>query len=133
MIIKGHGIDIIDLGRVATLISRGDDFVAGWFTAQEIDELGERKHRAETIGGRIAAKEAVVKALGTGFSGDVSWQDVEVKTLESGAPTIVLSGGALHAAQSQGITDILISISHTATMAMASAIAVGDFKPSPNM
>jgi len=126
MIIKGHGIDVIELARITVLISRDDEFVAGWFTVQEIEELGTRKYRAETIGGRVAAKEAAVKALGTGFAGDVSWQDIQVKHLENGAPQIVLSGGALRIAHLLGITDILISISHTATMAVASAIAVSN-------
>jgi len=126
MRIKGHGIDIIDLERVAKLVARGDDFIAGWFTVAEIEYLEGRKFRIEVVGGRIAAKEAVAKALGTGFSGDVSWQDIEVQTLPSGAPTILLSGGALNVAKSLGITEVLVSISHTASTAMASAIAVGE-------
>jgi holo-[acyl-carrier protein] synthase len=126
MRIKGHGIDVVDLSRIGKIVSRDEDFVQGWFSDREILRLWERRFRVEDIGERIAAKEAVVKALGTGFSGDVSWQDIEVDTLSCGSTKIVLSGGALNAAQSLGVTNLVVSISHTASLAMASVIAVGE-------
>ncbi len=126
MQIKGHGVDIIDLSRVKKYMARGDEFVGGWFTATEIQELKNRHFRVEVVGGRIAAKEAAAKALGTGFSSDVSWQDIEVQTMPSGVPKIVLSGGALAVADSLGATELLVSISHTASTAIASVTAVGE-------
>lgn len=126
MNLKGHGVDIIDLSRIARFIANDDDFLEGWFTAEELRELATRKNRIETIGGRVAAKEATVKALGTGFAGDVSWQDVEIRSSGIEAPEIVLSGGALRTAQALGITRLFLSISHTKSIAMASVIAIGD-------
>ena len=76
--------------------------------------------------GRFAGKEAVAKALGTGFSAEVSWAGIEILRLPSGAPAIRLSGGALEAAKLLGITRWLISISYGGGFAMASVIAVAD-------
>jgi holo-[acyl-carrier protein] synthase len=126
MDLKGHGIDIIDLSRIARFIAKDDDFLAGWFTAQELRELSKRNNRVRTIGGRVAAKEATAKALGTGFAGDVSWQDVEVHSSGIEAPEIVLSGGALRTAQSLGVTRLFLSVTHTKSIAVASVIAIGD-------
>jgi holo-[acyl-carrier protein] synthase len=77
------------------------------------------------VGGRIAAKEAVVKALGCGFNDDVAWQDVEIWNTAAGAPTVQLSGGAATVAAALGVSSVLVSISHTPELATASAIAVG--------
>lgn len=128
MNLKGHGIDVIDLRRIAKFITKNDDFLAGWFTAAELQELAIRDNRIETIGGRVAAKEATVKALGTGFAGDVSWQDVEIRSSGIETPEIVLSGGALRIAQSLGITRLFLSITHTKSLAMASVIAIDDVR-----
>lgn len=76
--------------------------------------------------GRCAAKEAVTKALGTGMVGDITPIDIEIRNQESGAPTIILSGGALAAAKRLGINRWSLSISHTQEQAVATAIAVQD-------
>ncbi len=125
MHIMGHGVDIVELDRVVRLFEKGDDFLDGWFTEQEQREIESRGRPPEGIAGRVAAKEACVKALGTGFSGDVSWHDVEVRSPGGCTPQIVLSGGALAAAERMGITAWFLSISHTARAAIASVIAVG--------
>ncbi len=133
MEIIGHGVDLIELGRVEDLLRLNDDFLNGWFTNRELEELGPRATRPEVVGGRVAAKEATVKALGTGFSSAVSWQDVEILTGESGAPAVTLSGGALEVATQLGITRVVVSISHGNAAAIASVIAVGlPPKSSPN-
>jgi holo-[acyl-carrier protein] synthase len=95
MKILGHGIDIVDVQRVASLLSKNDDFLLGWFTNRELEALAERAYQPTVVAGRVAAKEAVVKALGSGFNDEVSWQDVEILTTEAGAPTVHLSGGHL--------------------------------------
>ena len=77
------------------------------------------------VGGRVAAKEAISKALGSGFAGEVSWQDIEILETDAGAPTVELSGGALELARSLGVQKLVVSISHARTVAVASAIAVG--------
>lgn len=125
MNIIGHGVDVIEIARIEALLRRNGDFIDGWFTRREIEELGPRAGRPEVIGGRVAAKEAAVKALGTGFTDSVSWQDVEVLTSESGAPLLVLSAGALEVANRLGIARMVVSVSHSSTTAIASVIAVG--------
>jgi holo-[acyl-carrier protein] synthase len=125
MKILGHGIDLVDVQRVASLLTKNDDFLLGWFTSRELEELAERASQAPIIAGRVAAKEAVVKALGCGFNDEVSWQDVEILVAETGAPTVHLSGGAAGVADASGISSILVSISNEARMTVASAIAVG--------
>ena len=76
--------------------------------------------------GRFAGKEAVVKALGTGFAGDITWQRIEILRRENGAPYVKLSAEVLAFAQSLGITDWFVSISHCGEITTASAIAVGE-------
>lgn len=130
MEIIGHGIDLIEVARIEELLRRSDNFLHGWFTLSELEELGSRTSRPEIIGGRVAAKEAAVKALGTGFTDTVSWQDIEIHTDERGAPTVVLFGGARDVAKLLGVEKIVVSISHVSTTAVASAIALG-YPPIP--
>jgi holo-[acyl-carrier protein] synthase len=132
MEIIGHGVDLIEVCRVEELLRRDDDFLYGWFTSREIDELGPRAGLPEVVGGRVAAKEAVAKALGTGFTDAVSWQDIEILTNESGAPTVLLSGGAHDIAKRLGVARIVVSVSHGITTAIASVIAVGH-PPMPSL
>jgi holo-[acyl-carrier protein] synthase len=129
MKILGHGIDLVDVQRVASLLSKNDDFLLGWFTNRELEELGERASQAPVVAGRVAAKEAVVKSLGCGFNDEVSWQDVEILSTEAGAPTVHLSGGAAGVADASGVSSILLSISHEAHISVASAISVGGYGP----
>jgi holo-[acyl-carrier protein] synthase len=125
MNILGHGIDLVDVQRVASLLSKNDDFLFGWFTSREIEALAERVSQPPVVAGRVAAKEAVVKALGSGFNDEVSWQDVEILTTEGGSPTVHLSGGAAYVAAASGVSSVLLSITHDVNMSAASAIAVG--------
>ena len=117
---------MVDLDRLSRLMAKDEDFLDGWFTTAELAEIEERGRRLEGVGGRVAAKEACVKALGTGFSGDVSWHDVEVRSPGDRPPELVLSAGALDAAARLGIGRLLLSISHTGSVAMASVIAVAE-------
>jgi holo-[acyl-carrier protein] synthase len=94
------------------------------FTEAEQAQADPEPHRAQYFAGRYAAKEAVVKALGTGFSDEVTWHDVEILRSETGAPSVNLSDGALEAANALGITRWLLSISHGDAFAIASALAV---------
>jgi holo-[acyl-carrier protein] synthase len=127
MELVGHGIDIVELARIAaSLRSSSDDFLEATFTDAERDMAGETAVWAVYYGGRLAAKEAVVKALGTGFSGEVSWADVEILRLPSGQPEVRLSGGAKAVADGLGVTRWLLSISHSSTFAVASAVAVSE-------
>ena len=125
MNILGHGIDAVDVQRVAALLAKNDDFLLGWFTTRELEQLAQRVAQPPVVAGRVAAKEAVVKALGCGFNDEVSWQDIEILATEVGAPTVYLSGGAANVAKASGVVSILISITHEANLSFASAIAVG--------
>jgi holo-[acyl-carrier protein] synthase len=122
--ILGLGMDIVEVETIAGAMRRDGDCAAGWFTEREITALGERAKLPKVLAGRIAAKEAVVKSLGTGFAGDVAWQDVEVLTVPDGAPAVELSGGAALAADRKGITHVMVTITHTERVAAACAIAI---------
>ncbi len=125
--IVGHGVDVQDIARIRKLLSFAeDDFLIATFTeAERSIELGEQE-RAEYYAGRLAAKEAVAKALGTGFAGDIACRQVEIRRREGGQPEARLSGAALAASEALGINRWLVSISHTETAAFASAISVHD-------
>ena len=125
MDILGHGIDLVEIDRVETLLKRSDDFLLGWFTARELSDLRTRSSQALVVAGRVAAKEAAAKALGSGFTGDVSWQDIEILATATGAPIVELSGGALELARSMGVAKLTVSISHGRAVAVGSVIAVG--------
>lgn len=124
MAIVGHGIDIIRLCDIERrLDSPGADWLEGTFSKAEIDMAGPAPHRSEYFGGHYAAKEAVAKALGTGFSDDVAWLDIEILRLPTGAPIVRLSGGAKNVADAHGVDDWVVSIGHSGDYAIASAIA----------
>jgi holo-[acyl-carrier protein] synthase len=124
MRIIGHGIDITEVARIGRMhAEHGDRFLERCFTAGERAYAGDRKRRDEHLAGRFAAKEAVLKALGTGWDKGIAWTDVEVVLLPSGQPTVRLSGRAAEIANDLGIAEWSLSISHTEAHAIASAIA----------
>ena len=123
--IRGHGIDVVELARIQNhLNSPHDDWADAVFSADERAQADPPPHDIGFYAGRYAAKEAVAKALGTGFSDDVAWLDIEILRQPTGAPEVRLSGGALEVANTLGVTQWLISISHSGGYAVASAIAV---------
>jgi holo-[acyl-carrier protein] synthase len=126
MRIVGHGIDIMDVADARRLADQPDGhFLRRCFTDNEISDAGSGVNRAERLAGRFAAKEAVAKAMGVGAGDGFGWTDIEIKTAETGAPSVVLQGGAAARAADLGITAWSVSTSHTATYAVASAIALG--------
>jgi holo-[acyl-carrier protein] synthase len=127
MRILGHGIDLMELTKVQKHLSTShDDWADAVFSADERAQADPPPHDIEFFGGRYAAKEAVVKALGTGFSDDVAWLDVEVLRRPAGSLEVRLSGGALEVANALGVTQWLVSISHSGCYAVASALALAD-------
>jgi holo-[acyl-carrier protein] synthase len=127
MRILGHGIDLIETTRIAQMIEKhGERFLQRVFTVPEVAHGEGKKRQAEHLAGRFAAKEAVLKALGTGWAEGIGWRDIEVVPLPSGAPSLRLTGHAATLAQQKGIKAWHISISHTDTHAIASAIAEGE-------
>ncbi|GAC1450573.1 MAG: holo-ACP synthase [Isosphaeraceae bacterium] len=127
MDILGIGTDIVECPRIGKMIQRhGELFLRRVYTEREIRYCQARKHATEHFAGRWAAKEAILKAIGTGWSREIAWTDLEVRNAFSGAPQVLICGGAKEAAQKRGIGDILISISHCRTYATAYALAVGN-------
>jgi holo-[acyl-carrier protein] synthase len=123
--IVGHGIDIVETTRLQELVERsGEHFEMECFTATErsLSALGAK--RIEYLAGRFAAKEAVLKALGTGWSQGISRLEIEIQRLPSGEPSVMLHGECKEIAEELGITKWLLSISHTSSYAAASAIAL---------
>src|SRR5713226_9207138 len=122
----GHGIDLIEIDKVAQLLADPEsDFCARCFTETEQADARDMPDRVMRLAGRFAAKEAVAKALGTGFDGKVGPLDIEIVNRPSGEPFVTLHGAATEVAMRLGIGDWLLSISHSNTMAVASAIALG--------
>jgi len=128
-VIVGLGTDIVEISRIGQMIERhGDTFLNRVFTKTENEYCGSKKNKEQHYAGRWAAKEAVMKTLGTGFIKGIGWKDIEVINLQSGKPTIVITGGVeLHAGE-MGIDEILITISHSREFATATAIALGTAK-----
>lgn len=126
MNILGIGTDIVETLRIAQMIERhGELFLLRVFTAHEVGYCSARKAATQHYAGRWAAKEAVLKALGTGWSRGITWRDIEVRNEIGGKPHIVLEGGALDVSRRLGIEQMLISISHCRAYATAYALAVG--------
>ena len=127
MPILGHGIDIVETARIRDMVERhGQHFLDRVFTAAEQAYCRLNPKRfAEHLAGRFAAKEAVLKVLGTGWRGGIAWTDVEVIRADSGQPTLRLTGESARIAAERGITRWHISISHIETHATASAIGEG--------
>ena len=125
--IIGIGTDITECLRIARMIERhGELFITRVYTDEEIRYCQSRKQATQHFTGRWSAKEAVLKALGTGWTRGISWRDVEILNEPGGKPVVVLRGGARSAAQELGITKMLVSISHCRTHATAYALAVGE-------
>lgn len=123
--IVGIGTDIVEIDRVRSMIERhGDVFVHRCFTPDEVAYADRHRDAAVRYAGRWAAKEAVVKVLGTGFVKGITFHDIEILPLATGAPRIQLSGGAHQMAASLGISDVLITISHARNYATATAIGI---------
>jgi holo-[acyl-carrier protein] synthase len=127
MRIHGIGIDVVEVERIATAIERhGEPFLAKLFTAAERAYCESRKSPAMHYAARFAAKEAAVKALGTGIGANAGLQDLEVVHDDKGAPKLRLSGAAEAFAKQHGITGIQISLTHARDYAAANAIALAE-------
>jgi len=127
MQIIGIGTDIIECERIGRMLTQhGERFTSHVYTEEEFRYCTDRKTAEQHFSGRWAAKEAVLKALGTGWTAGIAWTDVEVVIQSSGKPLIRLHKGAAHKAGELGITEVLISISHCKSYATAMAMAIGE-------
>ena len=126
MNILGIGTDIIECLRIAAMIDKhGELFLNRVYTPHEIEYCSARKAATQHYAGRFAAKEAVLKALGTGWTRGIHWQDIEVRNELGGRPRIVMGGGARELCVELGISEMMITISHCRSFATAYAVAVG--------
>lgn len=123
--VKGIGVDLVNVKRIDRIYNKwGSRFLHKVFTLNEIIYSQGKSNISQHLAGRFAAKEAVLKMLGTGLRG-VSWQDIEVIIDDYGKPEVVLSGNAERMAKKLGITRIYISLSHEEEYAIAQVIGEG--------
>jgi holo-[acyl-carrier protein] synthase len=121
--IVGTGIDIAEVPRIREAIARhGQRFLNRVFTEGEIQYCESKANRVERYAARFAAKEAGMKAIGTGWNHGVRWRDIEVARKPGGRPTLLLHGKAAEFAARLGATNIALSLTHTAEQAMAQVI-----------
>ena len=121
--IVGTGIDLAEVDRIQAAIERfGQRFIERIYTPAEIAYVERKANRFERYAARFAAKEAGMKAIGTGWRHGVRWQDFEVLNLPSGRPTLKLHGVAREFAEALGVRDIWLSLTHTAQHGMAFVI-----------
>ncbi len=128
MRIIGHGIDLVENARIAALLeAHGERFTERCFTVTERSYADQAERlRVQRYAVRFAAKEAILKALGTGWTDGIAWTDMEVLRLPSGEPRLLLTGRAAEVAAERGIVAWSISLSHTEAWSVGSAIASGE-------
>ena len=126
MEIVAHGIDLVDCPRIEEMIKRhGERFIERIFTASEQAYAeANKKNGIEKLAGRFAAKEAILKLMGTGWRGKIAWTDIEVVNNQAGQPEVTLDGEVKKRAEKLGIKHVSVSITHTANFAIASAVAI---------
>jgi holo-[acyl-carrier protein] synthase len=121
--IVGTGIDIAEVARIRKSIDRfGERFLQRIYTPGEMRYCDSKANRVERYAARFAAKEAAMKALGTGWSRGVRWRDCEVVRLPGGRPTLLFHGKAGEVAAKLGVKNVALSISHTVEQAFAQVI-----------
>ena len=124
--ILGTGVDLAEVARIRAAVERhGQRFIARIYTPGEIAYVERKANRFERYAGRFAAKEAGMKAIGTGWKRGVRWQDFEVANQPSGRPTLRLHGEAARIAERMGVKSVQLSITHTAELGMAHVILEG--------
>lgn len=127
MQVIGHGVDVVVCERIRRICAdHGERFLSRIYTARERDYCLGTRAELVRLAGRFAAKEAVLKVLGTGWRGGIEWTDIEVLPDPLGRPLVTLHGHTAKLAESLGIRTVLVSISHAGDYAVASAIALGD-------
>jgi len=126
--VVGHGLDVVDVVEFGRLLSDSAQmFLDRYFTPAELAAAGNGAERTQRLAGRFAVKEAVMKALGTGWGNGVAFTDIEVVTLESGTPTLSLKRLMAEIEHERLISGWLVSTSHTSSVAVASVIAISDY------
>lgn len=120
--IYGIGTDLIEVARVEKQVASENGFKERVFTPAEIEYCDSKHHKYQHYAGRFAAKEAFMKALGTGWQGGVSFQDIEVVTAPNGKPELKLYGKTKEITDAKYIQSMFVSLSHLSSFAMAIVI-----------
>ena len=121
--IVGIGVDLAEVPRIRQSIERfGDKFIKRIYTPAEIAYVERKANKFERYAARFAAKEAGMKAIGTGWRRGITWQDFEVANLPSGKPTLKLHGVAAQIAEKLKVRNVSLSLTHTAELGMAHVI-----------
>ena len=129
MEIIAHGIDLVDCPRIAEMVERhGGRFINRIFTEAEQAYAKSTRNEIEKLAGRFAAKEAILKLVGTGWRGKIAWTDIEIINNAMGQPEVTLTGEVEKIAEKLGISHVSVSITHTANFAIASAVALAQKK-----
>ena len=126
MSVTGIGIDLIECSRIRDVLERhGDRFLERLLTPAEIEYVrGYHKQIVPRLAGRFAAKEAILKVLGTGWRGQIAWRDIEILNDRNGQPHVTLTGECARIARQLGIARVLISITHTENYGAANAMGL---------
>lgn len=127
MIVLRQGIDLVECDRIASMLRRhGSRFTERVLTTAERERAARLRNPTQFISGRWAAKEAIMKMIGTGWRGQIAWTDMEVLPDELGQPIVTLTGETAKIAERLGLSSVTISITHTKQHAAASAIGIGN-------
>ncbi len=122
----GIGVDIVEVQRIERALGGSGSMVTRVFTPAEIEYCEQRQNRAQHFAGRFAAKEAALKALGTGWGEGIRWRDVEVTAEDSGRPILHLHGRARQVSEDRGAKRSLVTITHAEAYAVALVVIEGD-------
>jgi holo-[acyl-carrier protein] synthase len=124
--VRGIGVDLAQIPRLRRVLERWDErFLRRVFTEQEIAYCRARRDPVPHLAARFAAKEAVLKALGTGLRMGVNWREIEVRRAHGQAPMVVLSGRCRALAEARGADRVLVSLTHDGDYALAQVVLVG--------
>lgn len=118
----GVGVDIVEISRITRALDKGVSLMRKVFTPEEVSYCSQRKNRYQHFAGRFAAKEAALKALGTGWQNGIRWKDVEVTAGKMGRPELQLHGKASEVFQQSGARQALVTITHSDNYAVAVVI-----------
>jgi holo-[acyl-carrier protein] synthase len=126
-VILGVGVDLVHIPRIRQAIERWQErFLDRVFTPDEVAYARRRRDPAEHLAARFAAKEATLKALGTGLSMGIRWREVEVRRARGERPRVALSGRLADIGAAQGVRALHVSLTHDGEYAMAQVLAEGD-------
>jgi holo-[acyl-carrier protein] synthase len=122
-LIVGLGLDIAEIDRIEAAITRhGAPILERLYTPAEVAYCESHRNKFERYAGRFAAKEAAMKALGTGWRRGVRWRDIEIIREPSGKPSLALKGAAKRIADGLGVKNISVTITHSGNLALAEVI-----------